>query len=43
MVTRPARSTTDENRVSLRRNLIDEGLMARGDGWYWRTGGHVDI
>lgn len=29
--------------VSLRRYLIDEGLMAREDGWYWRTGGYVDV
>lgn len=29
--------------VSLRRHLIDEGLMAREDGWYWRTGGYVDV
>jgi hypothetical protein len=29
--------------VSLRRYLIDEGLMSRADGWYWRTGGWVDV
>jgi hypothetical protein len=29
--------------VSLRRYLIDEGLMAREGGWYWRTGGWVDV
>jgi len=29
--------------VSLRRYLIDEGLMAREDGVYWRTGGPVDL
>ncbi|HEY2948659.1 MAG TPA: DUF2087 domain-containing protein [Micromonosporaceae bacterium] len=29
--------------VSLRRHLVDEGLMAREDGWYWRTGGYVDV
>jgi hypothetical protein len=25
--------------VSLRRYLVDEGLLTRRDGWYWRTGG----
>jgi hypothetical protein len=29
--------------VSLRRHLIDTGLMARADGVYWRTGGYVDV
>ena len=29
--------------VSLRRHLIDEGLMAWADGWYWRTGGYLDV
>jgi len=29
--------------VSLRRYLIDTGLMARENGWYWRTGGHVEV
>jgi hypothetical protein len=29
--------------VSLRRYLIDEGLMAREDGVYWRTGGPVEL
>lgn len=29
--------------VSLRRYLIDEGLMEREDGWYWRTGGYVEV
>jgi hypothetical protein len=29
--------------VSLRRYLIDEGLMSREGGWYWRTGGWVDV
>jgi hypothetical protein len=29
--------------VSLRRYLIDEGLMARENGWYWRTGGYVEM
>lgn len=28
-----------EDWVSLRRHLIDEGLMSRADGWYWRSGG----
>jgi hypothetical protein len=29
--------------ASLRRYLIDEGLMARENAIYWRTGGPVDI
>ncbi|MFS8479868.1 MAG: DUF2087 domain-containing protein [Micromonosporaceae bacterium] len=29
--------------VSLRRYLVDEGLLSREDGWYWRTGGYVDV
>lgn len=29
--------------VSLRRYLIDETLMEREDGWYWRIGGYVDV
>lgn len=32
-----------EDYVSLRRYLIDEDLMAREDGMYWRTGGPVDV
>ena len=29
--------------ASLRRYLIDESLMAREDGVYWRTGGPVEL
>ena len=29
--------------VTLRRYLIDEDLMARENGLYWRTGGYVDV
>lgn len=29
--------------VTLRRYLIDAGLMAREDGVYWRTGGYVAV
>jgi hypothetical protein len=29
--------------ASLRRHLIDEGLLARENGAYWRTGGYVDL
>jgi hypothetical protein len=32
-----------EDYVSLRRYLIDEDLMAREDGVYWRAGGWVEI
>ncbi|SHK89825.1 hypothetical protein SAMN05443637_11416 [Pseudonocardia thermophila] len=29
--------------VTLRRHLVDHGLLTRGDGQYWRTGGWVDV
>ncbi|MGH9167130.1 MAG: DUF2087 domain-containing protein [Acidimicrobiia bacterium] len=29
--------------ASLRRYLVDEGLLARADGAYWRSGGRVDL
>lgn len=29
--------------VTLRRHLIDEGLLSRASGEYWRTGGTVVI
>jgi hypothetical protein len=29
--------------VTLRRLLVDEGLMSRDRGWYWRSGGPVDV
>ncbi|HEY7596565.1 MAG TPA: DUF2087 domain-containing protein [Actinophytocola sp.] len=29
--------------VSLRRHLVDEGLLSREDGLYWRSGGWVDV
>jgi hypothetical protein len=29
--------------VTLRRHLVDEGLLGREDGIYWRTGGRVDV
>jgi len=29
--------------VTIRRNLIDEDLMAREHGLYWRAGGYVDV
>ncbi len=29
--------------AALRRYLIDEDLMARAEGLYWRTGGYVDV
>ncbi len=32
-----------DDHASLRRYLVDEALMARADGVYWRTGGPVDI
>jgi hypothetical protein len=32
-----------EDYVSLRRYLIDEDMMTRGDGIYWRSGGPVEV
>ncbi|HLL68063.1 MAG TPA: DUF2087 domain-containing protein [Micromonosporaceae bacterium] len=29
--------------AALRRNLVDEGLMGRDAGVYWRTGGYVEL
>ncbi len=29
--------------AALRRHLIDEGLLDRGEGAYWRSGGRVDL
>jgi len=29
--------------ASLRRYLVDEGLLSREHGMYWRTGGRVDV
>lgn len=37
------RSFYETDWVSLRRYLIDEGLMSRENGWYWRTGGPVEV
>jgi hypothetical protein len=37
------RSFYEEDWVSLRRYLVDAGLLSRADGLYWRTGGYVDV
>jgi len=29
--------------AALRRYLVDEGLLSREGGLYWRTGGWVDV
>jgi hypothetical protein len=29
--------------AALRRHLVDEGLLSREDGVYWRSGGWVDV
>ncbi len=29
--------------VTVRRALIDFGLLSRADGWYWRSGGSVEV
>jgi hypothetical protein len=34
--------TVYDDHAALRRYLIDEGLMSRESGLYWRTGGTVD-
>ncbi len=31
-----------DDTASLRRHLVDEGFLDRRDGFYWRTGGHVE-
>lgn len=36
------RAWTDDY-VTLRRYLVDEYLLAREDGQYWRAGGYVDV
>src|SRR5512139_3661542 len=36
-----AGSQTDH--VSMRRYLVDEGLLSRDHGMYWRSGGMVDV
>ena len=37
------RAFYEEDWVTLRRYLIDAGLMSREKGIYWRTGGYVDV
>jgi hypothetical protein len=32
-----------DDHASLRRHLIDEGMLSRESGMYWRTGGTVDV
>ena len=29
--------------AALRRYLVDEGLLTRAEGLYWRSGGRVDV
>lgn len=31
-----------EDYASLRRHLVDEGMLTRADGYYWRSGGRYD-
>jgi hypothetical protein len=33
---------SETDHVTLRRYLVDEGLLSRADGEYWRTGGWFD-
>lgn len=33
----------ETDHVAVRRHLVDEGLLSRADGVYWRSGGWVDV
>ncbi len=33
----------ETDHVALRRYLVDEGMLTRADGMYWRSGGWVDV
>lgn len=33
----------ETDHVTVRRHLVDEGLLTREDGVYWRSGGWVDV
>ncbi len=33
----------DDDVAALRRYLVDEGLLSRADGVYWRSGGPVEL
>lgn len=33
----------DVDHVTVRRYLVDEGLLSRDHGMYWRSGGWVDV
>jgi hypothetical protein len=33
----------ETDHVAVRRHLVDEGLLSRADGLYWRSGGWVDV
>jgi len=35
--------TAHPDYAMLRRHLVDEGFLDRDHGWYWRTGGSVDV
>jgi hypothetical protein len=32
-----------DDHAALRRYLVDEDFLSREDGWYWRSGGSVEI
>ena len=48
-ITYPERQVTEiltrrhPDHAALRRYLVDEGFMERRDGFYWRSGGTVDL
>jgi hypothetical protein len=33
----------EADHAALRRYLVDEDFLSRGEGQYWRSGGHVDL
>lgn len=33
----------ETDHVAVRRYLVDEGMLSREDGFYWRSGGWVDV
>jgi hypothetical protein len=37
------RSWYEQDHVSLRRYLVDAGMLDRRDGWYWRIGGTFEL
>lgn len=36
-------ATGEVDHVTIRRYLVDEGLLSRENGMYWRSGGWIDV